>query len=157
MHKCQKCPSPATMHITEVLGQGKYEELHFCEGCAQKYFGDPKSGGKPAKPEAVETEEAVFSQAECPDCGLKFVDFRNSGRLGCARDYEIFREELTPLLENIHGEPRHCGKSPRRLPQAKQTESELTKLRTELKQAVAREDYEAAARLRDQIRTLESA
>jgi protein arginine kinase activator len=62
---------------------------------------------------------------------------------------------LTPLLENIHGETRHCGKTPRRLPQNKQTQSELIQLRNRLKQAVTKEDYEEAARIRDRIRSLE--
>ena len=88
-------------------------------------------------------------------CGIKFVEFRNSGRLGCPHDYQEFRDELTPLLENIHGETRHCGKTPRRLPQNKQTQSELIQLRKQLQQAVTKEAYEEAARLRDRIRQLE--
>jgi len=158
MHKCVKCPNPATLHITEVMGQGKFEELHFCENCAQKYMQDPTPPMSSDKPEtAVEPDEILFGNAECPQCGLKFVEFRNSGRLGCAHDYDVFREELLPLLENIHGDPRHCGKTPRRLPQTRQMESELTKLRTDLKSAVNREDYEAAASIRDQIKSLEEA
>lgn len=157
MHKCMKCPNPATLHITEVMGPAKFEELHFCENCAQKYLNDPQPP-KATKAEAVaQADEGLFSQSECPHCGIKFVEFRNSGRLGCAHDYEVFREELLPLLENIHGDPRHTGKTPRRLPQTKHVESELTRLRNELKQAVAREDYEAAARLRDRIKGLEGA
>ena len=88
-------------------------------------------------------------------CGIKFVEFRNSGRLGCPHDYQEFREELQPLLENIHGDTRHCGKTPRRLPQSQQTQSELIQLRKQLHQAVTREAYEEAAQLRDKIRKLE--
>ena len=43
----------------------------------------------------------------------------------------------------------------RRLPQNKQTQQELTQLRKELLQAVNKEAYEEAARLRDRIRQLE--
>jgi protein arginine kinase activator len=60
-----------------------------------------------------------------------------------------------PLLENIHGDLKHCGKTPRRYPQTKKAEAELVQLRTRLKRAVDREDYEEAAKLRDQIKTLE--
>jgi protein arginine kinase activator len=158
--KCQKCHNPATLHITEVLGDDQFEELHLCEQCANKYLYEPQQkgggGGKPASAEhAGESEEGLFSQHECPLCGMKFAEFRNSGRLGCPNDYQEFREELTPLLENIHGETKHCGKAPRRLPQNKQTQSELIQLRNRLKQAVTKEDYEEAARLRDRIKTLE--
>ena len=102
-----------------------------------------------------ESDEPALSNRECEVCGIKFVDFRNTGRLGCPHDYQEFREELLPLLENIHGETRHCGKTPRRLPQNKQTQSELIQLRNRLKQAITKEDYEEAARLRDRIRILE--
>ena len=64
---------------------------------------------------------------------------------------------MTPLLENIHGEIKHCGKSPRRLPQTKQAQSELTQLRKQLLQAVNKEAYEEAASIRDRIRQLEEA
>jgi protein arginine kinase activator len=160
--KCQKCHNAATLHITEVLGDEQYEELHLCEHCANKYLYEPqhKSAGPKGVgglPEPIgEAEEAgLIGQQECPVCGTKFVEFRNTGRLGCPNDYQEFREELLPLLESIHGETRHCGKSPRRLPQNKQTQTELMGLRNRLKQAINREDYEEAARLRDRIRELE--
>ena len=161
MHKCERCSSPATVHITEVLGEGKFEEHHVCEQCFKQY--NLESQGKaPGKaltsdPAAGDLEESLFGQQECPDCGIKFVDFRNNHRLGCARDYQVFQAELMPILENIHGEVRHVGKTPRRYPQTKKAEAELTQLRQRLKRAVEREDYEEAARLRDQIKTLEDA
>ena len=158
--KCQKCPKPATLHITEVVGEDQFEDLHLCEECANKYLYEPSKGGG-AKAGAVAGEESdeisALNQRECPHCGIKFVEFRNSGRLGCPHDYQEFREELATLLENIHGETRHCGKTPRRQPQNKQAQSELIHLRKQLQQAVTREAYEEAARLRDRIRTLEEA
>jgi len=157
--KCNKCQNPATLHITEVHSENQFEELHLCEQCANKYLYDPqqKSGAKGALAEALGEgdETAALNQRECPQCGMKFVEFRNSGRLGCPHDYHEFKEELLPLLENIHGETRHVGKSPRRLPQNKQTQSELMQLRNRLKEAINLEDYEQAARLRDRIKTLE--
>ena len=156
--KCQKCTKAATLHITEVLSDEQFEELHLCEDCAQKYLYDPnqgaaKKGGE--SPVTAEADEPAGLSRECPNCGLKFVDFRNSARLGCPHDYLEFQEELTPLLENIHGETKHCGKTPRRLPQSKQTQAELVQLRKDLTQAVNKEAYEEAARIRDRIRQLE--
>lgn len=156
--KCQKCTKQATLHITEVLTEDQYEELHLCEECAQKYIHEPAQAGGHKGPESSveESDEAtLLNQRECPVCGIKFVEFRNSGRLGCPHDYQEFRDELVPLLENIHGETRHCGKTPRRQPQNKQTQSELVQLRKQLLQAVTKEAYEEAARLRDRIRKLE--
>ena len=157
--KCQKCTKAATLHITEIVSEDQIEEMHLCEECAQKYLYEPqqKQGGAKATPLSPgdEAEEQAVLNRECDVCGLKFVDFRNTGRLGCPHDYEEFREELTPLLENIHGETRHCGKTPRRLPQSKQTHSELVQLRKQLLNAVNKEAYEEAAKIRDRIRRLE--
>ncbi len=156
--KCQKCPKAATLHITEIISDEQVEELHLCEECAQKYLYEPtpKPSSKPASlTEEVEEASVGLMNRECPVCGMKFIDFRNTGRLGCPHDYQEFRDELAQLLENIHGETRHCGKTPRRLPQTKQTQSELAQLRKQLQQAVTREAYEEAARIRDRIRKLE--
>jgi protein arginine kinase activator len=159
--KCQKCTKAATLHITEVLTDEQFEELHLCEDCAQKYLYEPNAKGAAAGKGSDAGEESdevsALNQRECPHCGIKFVEFRNSGRLGCPQDYQEFRDELAPLLENIHGEIRHCGKTPRRLPQNKQTQVELIQLRKQLHQAVNKEAYEEAALLRDKIRRLEEA
>jgi protein arginine kinase activator len=156
--KCQKCPKAATLHITEIVSEDHVEELHLCEECAQKYLHEPQAKPKPAGSSALTTEdpdEPALLNRECEVCGIKFADFRNTGRLGCPHDYQQFRDDLLPLLENIHGETRHCGKTPRRLPQSKLKQAELLQLRKALLQAVHREAYEDAARIRDRIRQVE--
>ena len=153
--KCNKCPKVATLHITEIVTEEQVEEHHLCEDCAQKYLYEPGPKANKALPASEESEETGGMGRECPECGMKFVDFRNSGRLGCPHDYDAFKEDLAPLLENIHGDTKHCGKSPRRLPQAKQTQSELAQLRKQLGSAINKEAYEEAARIRDRIRQLE--
>jgi protein arginine kinase activator len=154
--KCQKCPKVATLHITEIIDENSFEELHLCEECAHKYLYEPApKASKAATAEVSEEVAAQVANQECPVCGLKFVDFRQAGRLGCAHDYVAFREQLTPLLENIHGEIRHCGKSPKRSPPTQQTQAELAQLRKQLTAAINREAYEEAAQLRDRIRRLE--
>ena len=158
MHKCQKCPQPATLHITEVLEEGQFEEVHLCEQCASKYLyepASPKKGKKGALQEMPREEDPLLNQNACPMCGLKFVEFRNTGRLGCPHDYQAFRDELVPLLESIHGEAKHSGKSPRRPSPSTASQAELITLRHRLKQAVSKEDYEEAARVRDQIKHIE--
>ena len=160
--KCQKCVKPATYHITEIE-RGKPRELHFCDEHARSYL----QPGEPPEPTigslakglvagaASTREPSPADKQVCPRCQITFLDFRNSGRLGCPHDYDVFRDELMPLLENIHDETRHAGKVPRRAPRNSQRQTELIDLRNKLKGAVAAEDYEAAARFRDQIRTIE--
>jgi len=155
--KCQRCTKAATLHITEVMGESQFEELHLCEECAQKYLYEPQKAGKAAGEggEKESAETAALNNVECPACGIKFQEFRSTGRLGCPSDYDAFREQLLPLLENIHGDIKHVGKTPRRAPHAKQVRAELSRLRKQLQQAVTGENYEEAARLRDQIRQME--
>ncbi len=157
--KCQRCPKQATLHITEVLPDERFEELHLCEDCAKKYLYEPaaqqqaaKKGGKPAAD--LEPSDDPGGK-QCEACGIKFIEFRNAGRLGCSHDYDAFREDLLPLLESIHGDVRHQGKTPRRLPKAKSAQAELAQLRKKLQQAVLEEAYEEAARIRDRIRQVE--
>jgi protein arginine kinase activator len=153
--KCQKCPKAATLHITEIVKEDHIEELHLCEECAHKYLYEPHAATGIVKAGGQAEEGLPGLHRECNLCGIKFVDFRNTGRLGCPHDYEEFRAELLPLLENIHGETRHCGKIPRRLPHSQQMQTELIQLRKQLLQAINEEAYEEAARLRDRIRQIE--
>ena len=157
--KCQRCPKQATLHITEVLPDDKFDELHLCEDCAKKYLYEPPGGGGKKAAKATPTEAGASADDPggklCEACGLKFVEFRNTGRLGCPHDYDAFREELLPLLESIHSDVKHQGKQPKRLPKARSAEAELVKLRKQLAKAVTDEAYEEAARVRDRIRQLE--
>lgn len=161
--RCQRCPKPATLHLTEILGVKQIEEMHFCEECAQKHLYEPGIAGeklpapKPVEASAEHDDLEELNRIECPQCGIKFKDFRSTGRLGCPHDYEVFKKELVPLLENIHGEVRHQGKSPRRKYPQNTTTSKLGALRRQLHSAIGKEDYEQAAHLRDSIRQLEMA
>ena len=157
--KCQRCPKQATLHITEVLGEDRFEEVHLCEECAKKYLYEPQQAKKAAVKAGegvIESDEAdAIGEKQCEACGLKFVEFRNHGRLGCAHDYDSFKDDLMPLLESVHGDTKHAGKAPRRLPKATGAQLELAQLRRKLQQMVTDEKYEEAAALRDKIRQLE--
>jgi len=98
----------------------------------------------------------VESVAACPECGITFNEFRESGRFGCAHDYSEFLEELIPLLENIHEDTTHVGKRPRHALMGTQDQARLVHLRNSLRAAVEAEDYESAAQLRDQIAAFEA-
>ncbi|MBX7071669.1 MAG: UvrB/UvrC motif-containing protein [Pirellulales bacterium] len=166
--KCQKCERPATFHITELTG-GKPEELHLCEECAREYLtqsDSPDTGaanlaGALAQQLAVgqtAQELARLDQQACPVCGITFFEFRNKGRLGCPHDYVCFQKELEPLLANIHGETTHVGKRPKQNAAADTDQlTQLVRLRREMKEAIAAEDYEQASKLRDEIKQIKDA
>jgi hypothetical protein len=86
-------------------------------------------------------ELARLDQQSCPICGITFFEFRNQGRLGCPHDYVCFQKELEPLLMNIHGETVHVGKRPRRSQGNTDRQTELIRMRREMKEAVEQEDY----------------
>lgn len=149
--KCQQCAKTATMQITEIHGEDGFEEHHLCDECAQKYL----HAHTPKKKKIPEIVDPI-TEKQCDQCGTKFIDFRNSGRLGCPNDYQVFLAELLPLLENIHGGLRHTGKTPRARPRIKLRQAEIGRLREELREAIQTEAYEDAARLRDRLRDLEN-
>jgi protein arginine kinase activator len=163
--RCEKCPKPATFHITDIVEKGKHQEFHFCDEHARQHLAPTDETSEQPISELAkklivsgqgpQREPSPADKQVCPICQITFLEFRNSGRLGCPYDYEVFRDELMPLLENIHGETRHSGKVPRRAPRNTQQQTTLIQLRNELKRAVAAEDYESAARLRDQIKGIE--
>ena len=163
--KCNKCAKVATFHITDIE-KGKPHEYHFCDEHARQHLApSAESPDKPAMSDLAKAliggtveaakEVGTLDQQTCPVCQISFGEFRSTGRLGCPHDYEVFRDELMPLLENVHDETRHTGKAPRRAPRDPKQQTMLIQLRNDLKRAVAAEDYEMAARVRDKIKTLE--
>jgi protein arginine kinase activator len=164
--KCQKCEKPATFHITDLI-DGEPNELHLCEQCAHAFLAPssedapdvgPAMAGLLAQHLAVgQTAEelARLDERSCPVCGITFLEFRKQGRLGCPHDYVCFQKELEPLLMNIHGETHHVGKVPKYCARGAEQQTQLIRLRREMKEAVTDEDYERASELRDQIRAIE--
>jgi protein arginine kinase activator len=61
------------------------------------------------------------------------------------------------LLKRIHGADKHCGKDKVELGEVLLPEEELALLQQKLQEAVAREDFERAVQVRDQIRSVELA
>lgn len=160
---CQACKKqPATVHLTDITPEGEKRERHLCDECAQE------EGVLPKAPSTVPVNEILsglilqknivqqLADLACPHCKLTFVEFRNSGLLGCPHDYEAFEKALLPLIERAHeGATHHIGKSPRRHGVPLKAENDLIRLRKELNRAVDGEQYEEAARLRDRIEALE--
>lgn len=161
MKKCRRCSKTATIHVTEIR-DGKGSAVHLCETCAREYLekNAPSEAALAVAGEVVEAveeaESAASSVPPCPHCGISFAEFRENGRFGCPQDYAHFQAELLPLLENIHEDTQHVGKQPRRLLIGTQDQARLVQLRSAQREAIEHEDYEKAARLRDEIAALET-
>ncbi len=151
--KCQICDGPATVHLTDIVNQ-KRRELHLCTKCARERNLVPEPPGPQvdlkallnvlAQPFPSGEHPAAPAADACAVCGLTAAEFKAQGRLGCEHDYEALRPALEPLLERIHRSLAHAGKAPRAV--------RVREWQKRMRAAVAAEDYEEAARLRDLIR-----
>ncbi len=161
MKPCSVCSKPAVYHVT-MLKDGDVKELHFCESHFYEYMhkSDQKSPEESFVESLLPDSEMDERTTEdegmvCPNCGITYKEFRESGRFGCPHDYESFRMRLLPLLENIHNDTVHRGKRPQRAPLDSENQFRLIQLRRDLSEAVEQEDYEQAAQIRDEIRKVE--
>ena len=96
----------------------------------------------------------------CETCGCSFDDIVKSGKVGCADCYETFYDKLLPSLRKIHGQTSHVGKKPREAaepqPGAGADSDRTQALKQKLAEAVADQNFELAAVLRDEIRRMEA-
>jgi len=158
---CQRCnQSPATVHLTDVIPGGEKRERHLCEGCAQQegLLLKPHEGITSILEKFVKHGAAVQETANlrCPTCSITWREFRTQGVLGCPNDYKVFQEHLEPLITRAHeGATEHVGKVPASAGEGAKRQTRMVQLRRDLNGAVEREDYERAARLRDEIKALE--
>jgi protein arginine kinase activator len=104
---------------------------------------------------AEEIEKGAPTQ-KCPVCGYTQADFKKTGRLGCSTCYTTFAEGINTLLKAMHKGTEHVGKLPQRAHRTMELNDRMRTLTESLEKAVAEENYETAASLRDQIKRLEN-
>jgi len=159
--KCDLCNKPAVVHEVTVR-TGIKKEVHLCENHA-KEAGIVLPGQQPINQLLT---QFVISQAAkpaakpavktCPGCGLGLAQFRQTGRLGCAECYAAFESELSGLIERAqNGGTHHTGKSPKRAGTSIDRQLLIQRLVRELDHAVAAEQYERAAQLRDRLHSMD--
>ncbi len=174
MSLCDHCGQrEAVIHLTQIV-DNTVTTQHLCESCAADKgvdtvaqvakhplgdflasLGEGAAGGAAGA--------AAGEALACPQCGATLLDFRQTGRLGCAHCYLTFEAPLRDLLRRVHGNTQHQGeryRAPGSAPGAEGTDGgaagpEIGALRDRLRRAVEAEDFEEAARLRDAIRGLE--
>ena len=150
----------ATVHLTQIV-ENKMQKIDLCDTCSkEKGLTDPTAFsladlllGLGASQEM----ERISAGAElkCPHCGFTQADFKKTGRLGCSACYDTFSEGLGTLLKAMHKGIEHVGKLPERAARQMQLTDKMRALNDHLEKAVAEENYETAATLRDQIKQLE--
>ncbi len=165
---CENChQQESTVHVTQVVN-GEVQKLHLCEGCAAAkgldVHGQPLDLGgmlatlqeQLALLKGSPALEKVAGAGTCPACGITRTEVLKRGRMGCDRCYESFAAEMIPVIISLQRADQHLGKVPRRASRHLKASVDMARLRRELDQAVAAENYELAARLRDRIKALAS-
>ena len=169
---CEKCKKrTAPVFYNENLN-GKVRSYSLCSECATKLhekgdIGDITSMlGSFADP-FCDLHDNIFGgffgmgaqpslvSKKCPDCSSTFAHIRQCGRVGCPTCYRVFADELTPTLNTVHGTKTHTGSVPARHRARRAKAEKLKLLKSQMQEAIAKEDFEAAASLRDEIKHME--
>lgn len=160
---CDHCKErDAVVHLTRIVDNA-VTQLHLCEKCAAEK-GVETTIALPQHPlgeilQAVQQQATPASPSDaavCTFCGATARDFRATGRLGCAHCYDAMETSLRELLRRLHGNSKHVGRryEPPR-PESLAEVDARREIRDRLQRAVAAEQFELAAELRDKLRVLE--
>lgn len=176
---CENCNvNEATIHFTEIRN-GIQTEHHLCSKCAatldvpgyldgmNKEFPFVKllTGLLAAGGVTAAMQDTPLQHICCPGCGMSFDEFTRVGKFGCAECYSVFGPLIDDKMKYIHGENVHRGKKynqknvlenghKKSQSDEESKENELENLQLKLREAVEIENFEEAARLRDEIKAL---
>ncbi|MBM3902755.1 MAG: excinuclease ABC subunit B [Verrucomicrobia bacterium] len=157
---CQFCKKAAAkVHYTQIVAN-EVKKVDLCEACAKEKGADDPTVysiadvllGLGASQKMEEATASTGNTVTCPGCGFTQADFKKTGRLGCSRCYEVFADGLEQLLKGMHRGIQHKGKFPPAVQRTVDSQNLLQRLESELQSAVAKEDFELAATIRDQIK-----
>lgn len=161
---CNVCKqNEAKVHLTKIVGD-KMQKVDLCEDCSkEKGVDDPTNFsltdvllGKVTEEVAAlaQSEPAAEAGLKCPTCGYTQADFKKAGRFGCSDCYAAFGEGLEGMLKTMHRGTRHTGKMPAALQQSRAEAQKVKQLQKRLEKAIAEENFEEAAQLRDEIKRM---
>lgn len=153
---CQGCKKNCSVFFTQILN-GQAGKVNMCADCPMaKSLLDPAQLGLLSQLTGLEPPAATGDIAgeKCPVCGFTPADFKKQNRLGCPHCYEHLSGFIGRLLSQAQPAREHHGKAPHHH-EGMLARSRLKAARIELEEAVAKEKFELAAKLRDEIRDLE--
>lgn len=160
---CQNCGKyEATTHIKRIVN-GEATEAHLCSDCARALgYNDvfPDFGFNFSDMLGSFFNESAVGAisngiVRCEKCGSTFNDIVKSGKIGCSDCYKTFYDKLLPSFQRIHGRTHHEGKIANEAPEIK-CKNKVEELKEKLEKAVGEQNYEEAAKLRDEIKKIES-
>ena len=150
---CEECGKrPAEVLLTAVVN-GQSTTRNLCRECVKKYQAGDLQAVLAAVLSAM-TDKKQTPEIACPRCGETYAEFQKTGMLGCAECYTAFRKELTPLITRVQGRTQHAGRRPPVSEEEQARQTRMEELRGLMEAAVAEENFEEAARLRDELRAM---
>ena len=169
---CQKCKkNEANVFLSESIN-GKEKTYALCSDCARELkekgeLNSPISGGIfDADIDVGNLFSSLFGShtsiagttksKRCPSCGSTFANFVKLGRAGCPECYSEFSGEIADTVSRIHGNTVHKGRAPKAFKKKFDRAKLLSDLKNQLASAIAAEEFERAAELRDKIREIEA-
>jgi len=170
--KCSKCKEKKALIQITIEVNEETKVYYICRDCAEAMgFASPLESASfpldeilanlqdlsPATP--ADEDETVLTVEmkpglKCDNCGLTFDDFMRIGRCGCSKCYTAFKPNMDAILESIHGTTQHIGRTPITEEPVMEQYVQKNRLEEELREAIATEDYEKAADIRDQMKDL---
>ncbi len=151
---CEECGiNQAEVLMTTVIN-GESTTRHLCRECLKKYKAGDLQAVLAAVLSAMTSKNRETPDITCPTCGETYAEFQKTGMLGCADCYQAFRKELTPLITRVQGRAQHAGRRPPVSEEEQARQTRMEELRTLMEAAVAEENFEEAARLRDELRAM---
>jgi protein arginine kinase activator len=155
---CDKCKKKQAVVFLTKIENGLTNKLALCEDCARERM--LKSAALDGfisalfniENEQTETVGDAAVALKCPDCGLTYEMLVGGGKLGCEACYDTFKSYLDPIVRRIHGKQQHTGKVIKSRQADMAIKREIRELKAKLNDAVAKEDYENAAKYRDLIK-----
>ncbi|WP_373897430.1 UvrB/UvrC motif-containing protein [Haloimpatiens sp. FM7315] len=170
---CNVCKEKeATVHITKIVN-GKKQELHLCEICAKSMenldigfepnfkitepftFQSILSGIMDYVNKNSQNSIEASKELVCKNCGTSYSKFKKTGLLGCSECYKNFGENLNSVIRRVQGNAEHLGKIPKLAGKDILKKRIIMDLKEKLQKAIAKEEYEKAAEIRDKIREVE--
>lgn len=123
---------------------------------------------------AIGKADNEYAGVVCPSCGTTYQEFISESKFGCPDCYKVFGLLIDENIKNLQGSDTHKGKKPKYMSdeltesvkedladRIKEPQTEINAkdkiilLKRSLKIAIEQEEYEEAARIRDEIKSLE--
>lgn len=161
---CDSCGKRESILSYTKIHEDGIEEVHLCEVCAEKKLREDFANNFEMLPQLEEMIGNIFKLTSmlenadetlsCSTCGWSFEKFQKTGQVGCEHCYETFAEEIINYLKMLHLSASHRGKMPENVDERIKNDRKIKDLQDDLSLLIQLEDYEGAAKVRDQIKEL---